>query len=466
MAILGAYVVPHPPVILPEVGKGRESEIRNTSLAYQKVAEEIKALAPDTVVVISSHMEMYSDYFHIAPGDTVKGSMKEFGTGEVSISIEYDTELRDALCTLCAECSVPAGTLGAQLKELDHGSLIPLYFLDKAYGEDMPKIIRIGVSGLMLHEHYRVGMLIRQAAEKADRKVVVLASGDLSHRLSEDGPYGYAEEGPIYDAKVMEALAKPDFEELFAFDEEELDKAGECGHRCFVMLSGIFDCIGAKADKLSYEGPFGVGYGIVRFEPLGEQRKAAERSFFDIYSERMSEEMANIRRNEDAYVSVARLALENFVKTNSITKLPKDAPDELREKRAGAFVCIKKQGKLRGCIGTIEPVMGNVGEEIIMNAMSVAVRDKRFAPVRVDELDYLTYSVDVMCEPEPVESIDELDVKRYGVIVTSEGKRGVLLPNLEGIDTVEEQLFHARQKAGIKDNEQILISKFEVERHA
>ena len=128
-------------------------------------------------------------------------------------------------------------------------------------------------------------------------------------------------------------------------------------------------------------------------------------------------------------------------------------------------MCIKKLGRLRGCIGTIEPVLTNVGEEIITNAISVAINDTRFEPVSVDELDFLTYSVDVMGEAETIASEDELDAKRYGVIVTSGDKRGVLLPDLEGVDTVSEQLMYAKQKAGIKDNEKVAIKRFEVERH-
>ncbi len=465
MAVLGAYIVPHPPVLLPKIGKGDEAQLEKTTLAYKEVARSVKEACPDAVVVISSHMEMYSDYFHIAPGETISGSMKEFGAEELTFDAEYDTELRDELCNLCSECGMPAGTLGARLNELEHGTMIPLYFLREAYGGELPKLVRVGISGLLLHEHYRLGMLIRQAAKKVGKNIVVIASGDLSHRLLEEGHYGYAKEGPEYDKRLMAAMEKVDFEALFSFGEDFLDRAGECGHRCFAIMAGVFDCMEVKADKLSYEGPFGVGYGIVKFTPESQQAKATEQSLYDIYTNRIKEEIENIRNNEDDYVKVARLALENFVKSNVITKLLPGAPEELRQRRAGAFVCIKKQGRLRGCIGTIEPVMGNVGEEIIMNAMSVAVRDNRFPPVRADELEYLTYSVDVMGEPEAVASVSELDVKKYGIIVMSGKKRGVLLPNLEGIDTVDEQIRLAKQKAGIKDNEQVNISRFEVERH-
>ena len=465
MAILSAYMVPHPPVIIPEIGKGEELKIKNTTSAYEAVAKEIAQLKPETIVIISSHIEMYADYFHIAPGDGATGDFSEFGAPEVKLDVQYDTELRDTLCGFCEECNVKAGTLGQRVKELDHGSMVPLYFLKKEYKESLPQIVRIGISGQMLHEHYRLGMLVKQAAEKLKRQIVVIASGDLSHRLSEASPYGYMAEGSEYDSRIMDIMEKGDFEELFSFEEDFCEKAGECGHRCFVVMAGALDCIEVTAKKCSYEGPFGIGYGVCGFTPVNEQVDCVERSFYDVYTDKLKAEVQRIRENEDEYVALARTVLEAFVRTKAITKVPKDASPKLREQRTGAFVCIKKQGRLRGCIGTIEPVMGNVGEEIIMNAMSVAVRDSRFEPVTVDELDLLTYTVDVLTTPEPVSSVDELDVKRYGIIVVSGDKRGVLLPDLDSVNTVEEQIRIAKLKAGITDKDKFDMMRFEIERH-
>ena len=465
MAILGTYMVPHPPVIIPEIGKGEERKIDKTIKAYETVAKEIVQLKPEAIVIISSHIEMYTDYFHIAPGDGATGDFAEFGAPEVKFGVQYDTELRDTLCVFCEEYNIKAGTLGQRIKGLDHGSMVPLYFLQKEYGEKLPKIVRIGISGQMLHEHYRLGMIIKQAAEKIKRKIVVIASGDLSHRLSEASPYGYMEEGPEYDSRIMDIMKKGDFEELFSFEDDFCEKAGECGHRCFVVMAGALDCIEVTAKKLSYEGPFGIGYGVCGFVPVSEQVDSAQRSFYDIYTNKLKDEVQKIRENEDEHVALARTALEAFVRTKAITKVPQGASPELREQRTGAFVCIKKQGHLRGCIGTIEPVMGNVGEEIIMNAMSVAVRDTRFEPVTADELDMLTYTVDVLTTPEPVSSIDELDVKKYGIIVKSGDKRGVLLPDLDSVNTVEEQIRIAKMKAGITDKEEFDIQRFEIVRH-
>lgn len=167
------------------------------------------------------------------------------------------------------------------------------------------------------------------------------------------------------------------------------------------------------------------------------------------------------------HTELAKYALEHFVKHGRAAPLPPNLPEELTENRAGVFVSLKKQGNLRGCIGTIMPTKPSVAEEIMRNAVSACSEDPRFLPVREDELCDLVYSVDVLMEPEVIDSLEMLDVKRYGVIVTSEDyrRRGLLLPNLDGVDTVEEQVAIAMQKAGIAMNETINLERFEVIRY-
>ncbi|MBP3866525.1 MAG: AmmeMemoRadiSam system protein A, partial [Eggerthellaceae bacterium] len=151
----------------------------------------------------------------------------------------------------------------------------------------------------------------------------------------------------------------------------------------------------------------------------------------------------------DPHVALARLSVETYVKTGRAAVLPDDVSPELLERRAGVFVSLHEHGELRGCIGTISATTGSIAEEIIQNGISACSRDPRFPAVRPDELDYLEYSVDVLGDAERIESPDQLDVKRYGVIVTKGWKRGLLLPNLDGVDTIGYQLAIAKQKAGI-----------------
>ncbi|MDA8187515.1 MAG: AmmeMemoRadiSam system protein A [Dehalococcoidales bacterium] len=163
-------------------------------------------------------------------------------------------------------------------------------------------------------------------------------------------------------------------------------------------------------------------------------------------------------------VELARDAVEAFVKHRQILEPARELPPTVN-RRAGVFVCLKKFGELRGCIGTFEPTRDNVAEEIVHNAVSAAVRDPRFPPVSQEELKYLSYSVDILTPYEPVEDLSQLDPRRYGVIVQSGFRRGLLLPDLEGIDSAEEQVNIASRKAGISPDEPLHLFRFEVERY-
>jgi AmmeMemoRadiSam system protein A len=162
-------------------------------------------------------------------------------------------------------------------------------------------------------------------------------------------------------------------------------------------------------------------------------------------------------------VQLAKRTVERYVKEGKVIKAEELTP-EMRE-RAGVFVSIHKGGELRGCIGTFEPQRANVAEEVIANAISSATRDPRFFPISPDELEDLDYSVDVLTEPEPVKSQDQLDPKRYGVIVEAGWRKGLLLPDLEGVDSVDYQIDVCRQKAGIAANEPVKLYRFEVRRY-
>jgi AmmeMemoRadiSam system protein A len=161
-------------------------------------------------------------------------------------------------------------------------------------------------------------------------------------------------------------------------------------------------------------------------------------------------------------VELAKGAIENYLKKGKRINPPKDS--KFLDEKAGVFVSLKKEGELRGCIGTLAPTCANIAEETIQNAISAAVRDPRFAPVSVEELPDITLSVDVLAEPEPANP-DELDPKKYGVIVDSGGKKGLLLPNLEGVDSVSFQIEIAKQKAGILSGEPFNLYRFEVKRY-
>ena len=460
MGISAAFMVPHPPMIVPEIGKGSEGQVLETTRAYEQVAEEIAAIRPDTIIITSPHSVMYMDYFHISPGKEAKGSFRQFRASDVKFSESYDSELVDRICGLAAEQGFPAGTMGERDAALDHGTMVPLWFIRKKYTGG--KIVRIGLSGLPLTEHYRLGQIIAQAVSEIGRNAVFVASGDLSHKLQTYGPYGYAPEGPEYDSRIMDVCDRAAFGELFDFDENFCEKAAECGHRSFVIMAGAFDGLQVKAKVLSHQDVTGVGYGICTFYPEGS---AEDRHFLKAYEDRTERECREKAENSDPYVKLAWAALDAWVRQRRHIPVPEGLPEEMLSRCAGAFVSIHKNGQLRGCIGTIKPTEKNVAKEIIQNAASASTSDPRFSPITEDELKSLEISVDVLGEIEDIDSPDELDVKRYGVIVSCRGRRGLLLPNLDGVDTVEDQISIARQKGGIRANEKYSLQRFEVVRH-
>ena len=462
--IVAGFMVPHPPLIVPAVGRGSEEKVRKTIESYETVAKRIAEIAPDTIIITSPHATMYSNYFHISPGDRAKGDFGNFGASKVKFDEEYDYELVDMIADIAFENDFPAGFEGEKNKALDHGTMVPLYFIRKYYTGG--KIVRIGLSGLPLTDHYQLGIYIAEAVEELDRRAVFVASGDLSHKLQDYGPYGFAPEGPEYDKRIMDTAGRAAFGEMMEFDEDFCDKAAECGHRSFVIMSGAFDGLSVDTEVLSHEDVTGVGYGIITFSPKEPDEK---RHFLDELISKLREE----RSKEDGYVQLARLSLESYIAGHKKLSIPDDIPDELMNilpgeifsERAGTFVSIHKNGRLRGCIGTIAPTADSVAREIVRNAISASTHDPRFDPITEDELEWLEINVDVLGEPEDIDSIDQLDVKRYGVIVSCGNRRGLLLPDLDGVDDVETQVSIAMRKGGIREDDDYTLQRFEVIRH-
>lgn len=432
MEILGAFMVPHPPLIVEEIGGEKIEKIKKTRDSYIQIAKEIGKLKPDTIIVSSPHAPLYSDYFYLPAGDMAIGSFSNFGADNVKFNQKYDVSLIEEIERISRENNFPCGRVKSY-EDLDHGTMVPLYFINKFLSNY--NLVVVGLSGISLDANYEMGKIIFEAVNNLDRRVVYVASGDLSHKLQENGPYGYIEEGPIYDNRIMDVMSNAKFEELLEFDLDFLDKAAECGHRSFIMMSGFLSNINVISKCYSHEDVTGVGYGICSYYPI------------------------------DSYVALAKKAIDAYIKDKVVIDIPSDIPKELIDNQRAVFVSIHEYGDLRGCIGTIYPVTECVAQEIINNAISAATNDPRFSPITRGELDNLEINVDVLSIPEDIEDSSFLDPRKYGVIVSSGFKKGVLLPDLDGIDTVDEQLAIARRKANIGDDEIISLKRFEVIRH-
>jgi len=458
--ITGAYIFPHPPIIVPEVGKGEEADASKTINAAIKASKEIKIQKPSTIIVTTPHALLFEDYIHISDDKVLKGSFKKFGRADVELTFENNVNLVEDIISYAADEGIQAGGVDRATvsrygieNELDWGALVPLYYILKEYHQF--KIIHVSISYLSLKDLYRFGMCIKKAVEASDENVVFIASGDLSHKLFYEGPYGYSEQGKLFDELIVKSIRENDVKALLDIDDAFCESAGQCGLRSFVIMYGALDGYDISPEVYSYEAPFGIGYCIAKIGVSTDNK-----------SERVPNKRGeDICKYEDEYVALAQKSLESFVKFGKLIEIPADIPQEMKMRRAGAFVSIKKNGELRGCIGTIAPSRENVASEIIHNAVSSGTSDPRFFPVEANELGSLVYSVDVLMKPEPIESIEELDVLKYGVIVRSGRRSGLLLPNLEGVNTPEEQVGIALQKAGIYKNEKYSLERFEVIRH-
>jgi AmmeMemoRadiSam system protein A/AmmeMemoRadiSam system protein B len=462
MPLLACYALPHPPVLVPEIGQGEEKAAIATSQSYQQVANEIASLRPDTIVVVSPHANCYSDCFMISGAKTGTASFSHFRHSEVKLSFDYDTDLTNRILNLASRDDFPCYREDASETDFsyDHGSLVPLYFIQKAWSNF--RIVRIAISGLPYAYDYQLGKLIKEAISQTNKRVVFIGSGDLSHCQKDDGPYGFKAIGPKYDQAIMETMTKGDFLGLLGYDPLFVDDAEVCGHPSFCVLAGTLDRKQVEIHAYSHEAPFGVGYGVISYHP-GETDEG--RDFLTAYFDKQKKDAQDKANKEDPYVALARNAIRSYLVSNMGLRPSADLPQELLTAKAGAFVSLHKFGCLRGCIGTTGPTQDSLAQEIISNAISAATRDPRFDPVEKDELPYLDISVDVLSPYEPIASKKDLDVKKYGVIVRNGNRSGLLLPDLEGVNSPDEQIRIAKRKAGIAEGEPVELFRFTVTRH-
>lgn len=457
------FLSPHPPVLIREIGGARCQELQATLEAMHGISRELLATEPECIVFLTPHGNVFQDCITYLNEERLEGDLGDFGQRNIRTSLPNDQELLESITELVAENGLEFIGIDAEIARrhnlnarLDHGILVPLYFLQQAGMGELP-ILAISIGLLDNHELYQFGQLIQEASNRLGRRIAIVASGDMSHALKEEGPYTFNPDGPRFDQIVKQALSTGDFTTILQIPSQLRENARECGYPSLLILLGAMD--GRQPDKimLNYEGPFGVGYLTAGFQ-AGEETG----SLMVLLENQRNARIAARRAGESPLVRWARLNLESSVRHIQVPRIDNET-EFLLEQRAAAFVSIKKQGQLRGCIGTFLPSYKNLAEEIAHNALAAGQQDPRFSPVQERELAELEYSVDVLGRPESC-TRDELDPQKYGVIVTAGSRRGLLLPDLEGVDMVAEQLRIACQKAGISPLEAYSIERFEVQR--
>jgi AmmeMemoRadiSam system protein A/AmmeMemoRadiSam system protein B len=446
--------------MVPEVGREAVTEVRGSIDAMREFTERIIRSGAQTIVLVSPHAPLEAHAFVAYHDAQLYGDFANFRAPETTVEAPLDEDLLTQIARAASEQGYEV--LGIKGYYLDHGTAVPLYFLLRNGWRGA--LVALGYSFLSDEDHLRFGACIKRAAEQASRAVALVASGDLSHRLKPGAPAGYNVDAHLFDEEVVASLRSCEPARIVHIDQDLRKKAGECGYRSMLIALGATQGIIPACDVLHYEAPFGVGYLVAQLTRNERQEDGP------------SEKEKNVQQPEDVaapdshssveeLTALARLAIETFVREGRVVEKP-SAPSALLEQRAACFVSIKTdEGALRGCIGTIEPMKETLAEELIANAISAATRDPRFPPVKAGELSRLAYSVDVLSEPEPAR-FEELDPAVYGVIVEDEAglHRGLLLPDIEGIETASQQVEIAMRKAGIREGSPLKLSRFRVER--
>ena len=496
-SIVFSGIAPHPPIMVPEVGRESIAEVRGSIEAMAELTRRIIESGAETVVLISPHAPLEPYAFVAYRGAKVTGDFANFRAPAVHFDVSIDEELLAAIAKAAHRDGYEVVSLAGN--HLDHGTAVPLYFL--YHNGWVGDVVGLGYSFLSNEDHLRFGLCIGKAINELGRSVAIVASGDLSHRLKPDAPAGYNPTAYIFDSEVVDALRCNAPERIVNIDQDLRRIAGECGYRSMLVAIGATRELPLDCEVLHYEAPFGVGYLVAQLTAK-VKRSTLEESFNHrtaygsqrtsdspseslnkrttygsqwIPSSTSAEPVADDSQHTPASTSpdtgqlalpaLARASVEAYV-LRDIQIDPPPFTFGLLAARAACFVSLKTlDGQLRGCIGTIEPVKDTLAEELIANAINAATRDPRFSPVKPEELENLRFSVDVLSAPEPA-TFDELDPMVYGVIVEDDSgsHRGLLLPDLEGVDTATKQVEIAARKGGIPPESTLRFWRFRVDR--
>lgn len=253
-----AAITPHPPIIIPGIGKAEDiRQVQKTILAMERLSENLEKAKPDAIIIISPHAPSEADSFGINSARMLEGDLSHFGLDK---SFEFENDLEISRKIKKASLLKKIDT-NCYHSALDHSALVPLYYLTENI---KPKLVHLSFSGLDFSSHYRYGETIGEILESSSKRAAIIASGDLSHRLIPGAPSGYSPRGKEFDQKLIECLKEKKEKDVLNFDRNFILEAGECGLRSIIMLLGIVKKEKYNFELLSYEGPFGVGYMVAR----------------------------------------------------------------------------------------------------------------------------------------------------------------------------------------------------------
>jgi len=262
MSLVFAGITPHPPLLLPTIGKEEVKKIEKTKKAFLQLEKELYATHPDIIIIISPHGSFFIDAFTINACPEFITDFKEFGDLATKIKFKGETMLAYKIRKTAFAQNLPTATISEPL--LDHGSGVPLYFLMSHLKKC--NLLQLGFCDLSYKEHVEFGNIVQEVIQNTNKRVAVIASGDMSHCLTSEAPGGYAAEGKIFDEKIQSFLANQNLAGMLQMKPEFINSAGECGFRSLIILAGILQGINCDYRQLCYEAPFGVGYLTAYFK--------------------------------------------------------------------------------------------------------------------------------------------------------------------------------------------------------
>jgi len=429
-------LLPHPPIVVPAVGRERCAECASTIRACREFARRLVDARPRRLFLVSPHSPRRAGAFGIWDGATLRGDLARFAAPDAAIELPNDVDLARELRARAAASgiatwSIPAGPL-------DHGAVVPLWFLFEAGWRGPTCVAALPYAGR--DDLVGFGRCVAAAVERCGVPAALVASGDMTHRAAPGAPAGYDPRAVEFDRELRALVDGGRLEGIADISGDLRSLAAEDAADAATVVAAAHDFRPCGNEVLSYEHPFGVGYLVAVFH-----RGASAPAGIGLLP------------------AVAREAVVAHLEGRAPRDLPA-AKGELA-RRAPVFVTIRTRDsdELRGCIGSLEPRLGDLVQETLDRAVAAATGDPRFQALRRDELAGVSFEVSVLEETEPVRAAAELDPREYGVIVSGErGARGILLPDIAGVDTPEQQVAIARQKAGIPPGARIELARFRV----
>jgi len=427
-------LLPHPPIVVPAVGRERCTECASTIRACRDFARRLVAARPRRLFLVSPHSPRRSEAFGIWDGATLRGDLARFAAPDAAIELANDVDLARELRARAAASGI--ATWSIPVAPLDHGAVVPLWFLFEAGWRGPTCVASLPHAGR--NDLAGFGRCVAEAIERGGVPTALVASGDMTHRATPAAPAGYDPRAVEFDRELAALIDDGLLARIADISSDLRALAAEDAADSATVVAAAHDFRPCGNEVLSYEHPFGVGYLVAVFHRGASAPAAIE-----------------------LLPAVAREAVAARLDGRAPRDVPAAEGDLAR--RAPVFVTVRQRdtGALRGCIGSLEPHHSDLVQETLDRAVAAATEDPRFPALRGDELQHVSFEVSVLEQAEPVRSAADLDPREYGVIVRdATGARGILLPDIEGIDTPEQQVAIARQKAGIPPWAEVELARF------